>query len=247
MLAETAAAKPPAAVASPTPALSMTPTPAPPSDTPEPTQTSTPTPTPGPRAFRDDLAEDRGSWLNCEECEWKSSALFYGPFPVSGAYVQHYALCGECGWVTNYRASVDATYVDGPSERGYGLLLKLTDTYMMTLEITPWQTLDVWRQDLASGEWTWINGLYTGAVRTGRSNNHIQVDVHGTDPGRSDISITVNGKTVLVVFNQPADESPLGLTLFGHALEVRFENFEFEEYEPYGRPFQPDEPGIVTG
>jgi hypothetical protein len=193
------------------------------------------------------MARDEGNWLNCEVCGWKNGALLLGPYPVSGAYLQQYTICGPCGWVTHYRASVDATYLEGPSERGYGLLLRLTDEYLTTLEITPWQTLNVWKQDIDSGEWTWINGMFTGAVKAGRSTNHIEVDVHGTQLGRSDISITINGSTVLVVFNQPADESPIGLTLYGHALQVRFENFEFEEYEPYGRPFQEGEPAWPTG
>ncbi len=50
--------------------------------------------------------------------------------------------------------AVDMTYGEGPIERGYGLPVKLINNHMLTFEIAPWQTLDLWRYDFAIKEWT---------------------------------------------------------------------------------------------
>jgi hypothetical protein len=131
--------------------------------------------------------------------------------------------------------AVETTFEEGQSDRGYGFLIRVTEDYLMTVEITPWQTVAIWKLDYIEG-WEWINGVWTGAVRPGRQTNHIEVEVTEGSSGRSDISVTVNGRTVLVVWGQPSDPSPVGLTLYGHAIEVYFNDFEFEEYEPYGEP-----------
>lgn len=236
-LAQTLAAQP---SNTPTPADTSTPTETaiPPTSTPIPTSTPLPSATPLPRpiSLSDDFSQDNLSWLICDYCDRKNNAFYMGPWPASGAYIQHFALCEECGLITNYRVSVDATFEDGESERGYGFVLRLTDEYLITAEITPWQTVDVWKLDFIEG-WDWVNGVWTGAVKAGRQTNHIEVEVSEGATGKSDISVTVNGKTVLVVWGQPLDQGPVGLTLWGHALEVSFDNFEFEEFEPYGEPF----------
>lgn len=226
----------------PPPTTTFTPT-----STHAPTQTHTPTVPPRPIHFQDDFSHDTGSWIACGKCEWENGALYMGPYPASEAYVQQITYCLDCGLVTNYKISVDATYEEGPSERGYGLILRETDEYLMTCEITPWQTVDVWKYEFLKNEWTWVNGKWTGAVNTGRMSNHIEVEVTSSGTGKSQISVTVNGRTVLVLWNQPADQSPVGLTLYGHALQVYFDNFEFEEYEPYGTPLDLEKIGGEIG
>jgi hypothetical protein len=133
--------------------------------------------------------------------------------------------------VSNYRMAVDVMFGEGPSERGYGFLVRGTDEYILTFEITPWQDFDFWRLDFASGEWTWVNGIFSGAVRSGKQSNRLEVEVTTSPSGGIDFSLGVNGKTPLVIFNQPPDRGALGLTLYGHAVDLFFDNFEFETEE----------------
>ncbi len=206
------------------------------------TSTASPEPTATlslhPIQIYDDFSSYGINWLICEECMYKNDALYMGPWPSSGAYIQHFAICQDCGLVTYYYMSVIATYEDGPSERGYGLLLRLTDEYAITLEITPLQTVAVWKLDLETGAFDLLDGRWSGAVKAGAQTNHIEVYVTESSQGRTDISVSVNGKNVFIVWGQPKDQSPVGLTLWGHALEVQFDDFIFDEYEPYGDPIE---------
>ena len=43
-----------------------------------------------------------------------------------------------------------------------------------------------------------------------------------------DVAMTVNGRTPLVIFNQPSEPGAVGFILFGHAVDLYFDNFEFE-------------------
>jgi hypothetical protein len=215
-----------------------------PSETPTITLTKTPAPSPTateslhPIQLFEDFSSHQVEWLACDVCEWKNDALYMGPYPTSGAGQAHYAICEQCGQVTYYRMAVVATYIDGPTDRGYGLLLRGTDDYIITLEIYPWQLVFVYKLDRNSGQWEILDGRWAGAVKAGTSPNRIEVFVTQSQQRRTDISVAINGKTVFIVWNEPKDQSPIGLLVYGHALEVSFDNFEFEEYEPYGEPVE---------
>ena len=234
-ISQTQQAAPPAA--SPT---SPPPT-TPPTLTAEPrTRTQRPSPTAGPLSLTDDFSSDSGIWEECNVCSVEAGTLHMGPYPTSGAYVQHVAICAACGIVTNYRMAVDATYIDGPSERGFGLLARHNEDHMITYEITPWQTMDLWDFAFEKGQWKWINGTFSGLVRPGKQLNHIELEALTNPSGTVDIYLTVNGRTPIVVFSQPAEPGSVGLTLWGHALEVSFDNFEFHTEDspifPRGSP-----------
>jgi hypothetical protein len=186
----------------------------------------------------DDFSSYQVNWLNCEVCEYKNDALYIGPYPVSGAYQAHFAICQECGLVTYYRISVVATFEEGVSTRGYGLLLRYTEDYVITVEITPWQTVDVWKYDLSSQTYECLDWKGSGAVKAGAQSNRIEVYVSESGQGRTDISVSINYKNILIIWGQPKDQSPVGLTVFGHAQEVSFDDFVFEEFEPYGDPIE---------
>lgn len=198
------------------------------------TSTRTPTATPGPVVFQDEFLGSSDAWEFCEECTWREGALVMGPYPVSGANIQHVAICGPCGLVRNYRMAVDIAYGDGPSERGFGLLVRLTDDYISTFEITPWQTAFLWHLDFDESFWEFVNGFFTGRVRAGRATNRIEVTVEdGTTLGKVNVGLQVNGRTIFLAYNRPGDLGAVGLTLYGHAMSAVFDNFEFEELPPY--------------
>ncbi len=253
---QTAAAPDPTATEEPTatPTETETPTATPtvepsPTHTPRPpTATPTDTPTPGPVALFDDFSSDNRIWLDCEECTVRNGMLHMGPYTAEGACLQHNAICGPCGFVTHYRMAVDVGFVDGQSDRGYGLLISLNEDQMVSMEITPWQTVDAWRLDFHDGYWDWINGTWTGLVRPNQQINNVEVVVQPAQGGgaRTDIFIKVNGKTAFVLYNQVAEAGVVGLTMFGHATEIVFDNFEFETDEPVV-PLQIDDFGQQTG
>ncbi len=218
-----------------------------PTETPTITLTKTPEPSPTatlslhPIQLYEDFSSQEVEWLLCDVCEWKNDALYMGPYPTSGAYQPHYAVCAECGLVTYYRMSVVATYQDGPTDRGYGFLLRSTDDYIIILEIYSWQIVGLIKLDLHNGyveDVEVLDASWSGAVNAGASPNHIEVYVTESQQRRTDISVSINGKNVFIVWGQPKDQSPVGLMLYGHALEVTFDDFEFEEYEPYGDPIE---------
>jgi hypothetical protein len=189
------------------------------------------TPTAGPYLFQDDLSRASTAWLDCDYCTFRDGVLHLGPYPIEGAYLQHNVVCAPCGAARHYRMAVDVNFAEGVSDRGFGLLLRQTDEFMLTMEITPWQTVDVWRLDFETGAWEWINGYFSGLVRPNQQRNRIETEIRPALSGSgmtSDIYIKVNGKTVFVVYNQPAEIGLVGLTLYGHSSEVVFDNFEFE-------------------
>lgn len=127
--------------------------------------------------------------------------------------------------------SADVLFGDGPSERGFGFLVRGTEEYLLVYEMTPWQTLDFFSFDFGTNEWTWVNGRFTGAVRPGAQVNRIEVEVSESPRGGVDVALRVNSRTPLVIFNQPSDPGAVGFTLFGHAVDIYFDNFEFETDE----------------
>jgi hypothetical protein len=242
IVAETAAA------ASPTPEPTSTDLPAPtatftsspvptetPTETPEPTATDTPEPTatPGPFVFADDFSAPTDNWLNCEICSWHDGALFYGPFSAEGAYQQQIIFCRQCGIVGGYKMSADIRWVEGQSDRGYGLLLNLSDDRLITLDVTPWKTVDIWKAEADQGwSWDWVNGGVYAAVNANNNSNRLEVNVVPTgNPGRADIHVSVNGQSLFVAFNQKFTPGVVGLTMFGHAVEISYDNFYFEVEE----------------
>jgi hypothetical protein len=234
--------------ASPTSPATDTPVPPTATNTPPPTPTERPTPRPtptlGPIIVRDDFSRNTGIW-DCEFCSWRDGVIVMGPWPVSGAYQQQIAVCTACGEVRYFRMAVDVTYGSGPSERGFGLLMKWSEAMMMTAEVTAWQTVEGWKYDYARQRWEWLNGVFSGAVRPGRGTNRLLVEVAPAPAsGRSTITLQVNGRNLVILYNQTGEPGLVGLTLYGHAVEVVFDNFEFEELAPYSgwQPPGPEDP-----
>ena len=209
------------------------------------TSTASPEPTATlslhPIQLYDDFSSYGVTWLNCEVCEYKNDAFYICPYPVSGAFKSHPVVCQECGKVTYYRMSVVATFQDGQSDRGYGLLLRWADDYITTLEILPWQIVYIYKLDFNSNTWEILDGRWSGAIKAGTSPNKLEVYVTESQQGRTDISVSINGKVVFIVWGQPKDQTEVGLVVTGHALEVSFDDFEFEEYQPYGDPIELDD------
>jgi len=102
----------------------------------------------------------------------------------------------------------------------------------------PWQGIGLWRYDFEQDFWTRVDSLISSYVRPNRATNRVVVTVGPASlPGKSLVTIIVNGRTLIAAFSQPSDLGAVGLAIGGHDLQVVFDNFEFEELPPYeGKP-----------
>ena len=211
-------------------------------NTPIPSKT-TPTSAPKPTSPRfstgiisDDFSSDAGRF-KCDKCEIKDGALFMGPYPSSDSVKAYYAICADCPVVTDYKMSVDATFAEGASDRGFGLLLRENDGSFIDLEIATWQVYGVWHFDATQGDSTraWdkaylSGGWAKGGVKAGRLTNHIEVTMKSTASG-STLYINMNNRSARTVI-LPSGQGRVGLILGMHSLGVSFDNFTFEEIKP---------------
>lgn len=221
------------AAASPTPEPTATPVP---TATPIPTATATP----GPLVIEDDFSTDVGRWVECEECLIANGALYMGPFPSVDSAEGYTVICKDCGVVDEYRMEVDATYVSGASDRGFGLALWENEGYYIDLEITTWQTYGVWFYDKDEGK-SWNAWSYlidkpfknSGSIRPGKLTNRIAVVVESRG-GQRLATISVNGKTLESNLELLVGPGRVGFVVGLHSLGVSFDNFYFE-----GIPLKP--------
>jgi hypothetical protein len=196
-----------------------------------PTEVPTITPTKGPVIVDDDFSTDNGRF-KCDYCEVRDGALFIGPYPSADSYGGYYALCSDCGEAANYKMSVDTWYVEGPSDRGFGLLLRtLKGGSYIDLEVTTWQVYGIWSYDASLGgsgsAWdTFTNGWVPGSLRPGRANNTVEVIMKTTN-GKTSLSVSINGKVNRMV-DLPTGSGEVGLIVGMHSLGVAFDNFHFE-------------------
>ncbi len=225
-----------------------------PSNTPTITPTFTPTPTvtptPGPLVIDDPFDSLSDRWQGCQVCAIKNGALQMGPYPSSNSAQGYITLCKDCGVVRDYKMSVDATYVTGPSDRGFGLVLREDNGSFIDLEITTWQVYGVWLYDSKEGgSWdAWHELLPKGYVPTGQLHpglltNHIAVEVSASDTKKDTdvINISINDSPVKML-EIPSGAGHVGLVVGLHSLGVSFDNFHFE-----GMPIQTPESPSQNG
>lgn len=223
-------ASPPTAM--PQPTLPPPPIVIPFTDTPAFTDTPVPTPTPeGPKIVDDDFSTDTGRF-QCKYCKVQDGVLNIGPYPSVDSFEGFLALCGDCGSVASYTMSVDTWYVEGPSDRGFGLVLRhKEDGSYIDLEVTTWQVYGVWKYDptFNTGWQGWegiTDGWVGGGLKPGRAVNHIEVTVQ-SGAGRSTLTIKINGGNTRIV-EIPSGSGRVGLIVGMHSIGAGFDNFHFE-------------------
>ena len=198
------------------------------SDTPAPTVSPTPS---GPIVVDDDFSTDSGRFT-CTFCTVSGGVLFMGPYPATDSFDAYYAICNDCGKATNYKMSVDTYYVEGPSDRGFGLLLRENDGTFIDLEVTTWQVYGIWNYDPSHNTgydgWSGLTqGWVSGGLKAGRAVNSVEVIIK-TDAGKTTISVAVNGRNVRFM-EIPSGSGFVGLLVGLHSISAAFDNFHFEE------------------
>lgn len=208
----------------------------PPTPVPIPTDTPQPTSTPEVTFFQDDFSSRTDAWGECENCEWKDDMLYFGPFRPAGVGQDQifYLLCEACGEHTYYRVAADVTYFEGHGgDRTYGILAGLSGNDFLgagTITTTQYALYETF--DFNSNSWGGTPFRQFSAVRPGLATNRIEVTIKsGSMLGRGDIFVDVNGKNVIVLFNQPVEPSKVGLYLGWHSVGVIYDDFEYEVLE----------------
>ncbi len=204
-----------------------------PTATPLPTSTLSPTPTitPGPLVIRDDFSSDTGRWTECGVCKIEDGVLHMGPYPISDKGEGYLAICSDCGVVQDYKMGVDATFKDGYTDRGFGLLIRENEGSFADVEITTWQVYGAWVYDKSRNAWGNLLGgdnpwKLHGSLYPSYGTNRLEVEVK-TQEGKSTLSIHINGQLVNTA-EIPAVSGRVGLVVGLHSLGVIFDNFYFE-------------------
>lgn len=196
-----------------------------------------PTNTPAPLIVQDDFSSKSDIWGECERCEWKDGALYFGPYPAKESMGQDqifYVICEACGKLENYRMAADVTFFDGfGGDRTFGLLAGLTDdNFLGAATITTHQHALYETFDFNTQEWGGTPfELFKSAVLYGAgATNRIEVQVRPTVPrGSVKVTVHVNG-TETVTYILPSAPVQVGLYLGWHSVGVIYDNFEFEEF-----------------
>ncbi len=220
-----------------TPTATETPTLTP---SPSPTDTPTITPTPGPFSFSDDFSNANSlSRYSCSKCTIQDGRLVFGPFQPEDNIGEQFniVICEVCKAHTYYRVSVDATYVDGPTDRFFGIVGPVNIDgdklkRVVYLGISTWQVYVIRDYDYKSGLLSELNSNLTGYIYPTTSTNHIMIEVKPSSrSGFVDIYFTVNGGLLYVLYLQPAVPSFAGLGMSFHSMTVAYDNFTYEEIE----------------
>ncbi len=205
-----------------------------------PTQTSTP----GPPIIRDDFSTNTGRWVDCGQCKIENGVLQMGPYPISNDGGGYIAICKDCGQPQDYKMGVDATFIDGYTDRGFGLLLREKDGTYIDVEITTWQVYGAWFFDNDKNMWGSLLGdgwKETGSLYPSLGTNRLEVDVSSSG-GTSTINIKINGQLVNSA-EMPAVTGRVGLVVGLHSLGVIFDNFYFEGDVPQQQNIEPTSSG----
>lgn len=198
---------------------------------PSPTSTPTQTATPGPTIIQDDFSTDTGRWIECGQCKIENGGLHMGPYPISNDGGGYIAICSDCGIPQDYKMGVDATFVDGYTDRGFGLVLRELDGNYLDVEITTWQVYGVWIFDNDKNIWGSLlteGWTPTGGLRPATQTNRLETEITSSG-GKSTINVRINGQLISST-SSDAFTGRVGLVVGLHSLGVIFDNFYFEGY-----------------
>lgn len=222
-----------------TPTLTPTETP---TLTPSPTPSNTPTITPtlGPFTYSEDFSNPSSlDNFICSKCKLEDGKLVFGPFDPENNIGEQFnmVICDVCGENTYYRISVDATYMDGPTDRFFGLIALLDTTptrlnRVIYLGTSTWQVYVIRDYDYKNGILNELNADLSGYINPGSSTNHLVIEVKPSlQPNLVDVYFTINGGVLYVLYLQPAVPTLAGLGMSFHSMTVSYDNFLFEEIE----------------
>jgi hypothetical protein len=216
-----------AALAAAETALAASPTPSP--RPPTATARVIPSATPGPAILYDGFDVNDGRWSGCSHCRYDGGELLIGPYEPSEGIAGFPVVCGDCGLLTDFDLAVDARFVDGYSDRGFGLLLRYEEESgrYLDLELTTWQVFGAWSYDPGLKAWGVLGTgwQYAPSMFPSYHDNHVEVQARG-----SRLQVDLNGVTVHVYEDLPAGPAQVGLIVGFHSIQAAFDNFLLTVY-----------------
>ena len=208
--------------------------------TPSPLPTDTPTisPTPGPFSYIEDFSQNSAlDAFLCDKCRIDNGRLLFGPLAPENNIGEQFGivLCEVCGEHIYYRISVDVTYVDGPTDRFYGII-SLVDTSRATLKraiylgASTWQVYVIRDYDYDHSLLKELNTNSTGYLNPGTATNHLEIEVKpSAQPNLVDAYFRINGAVMYVLYSQPAVHTQAGFGMSFHSMTVAYDNLQYEE------------------
>ena len=215
-------------------------------DTAEPTETGAPT---GASVF-EDFATDDGKFETWDGAQVTDGEFYLGQFTDCGDLAADapfgcLSTCLACGVASDYEMTVDVRYVDGISERTYGLVLQFNDVngngivdsedFYVEFQISAFtayyiQTVQV-RTHFAGdpvGAASWLQLWYVAKDFTNSGYGTNTLDAIASKSGTS-FDLYVNGNYLKTVTIPDTDHSEgrVGVSLSGRRVQVAFDNFNF--------------------
>lgn len=186
----------------------------------------------------DDFSTDYGGWEVFDGATIADGLFFLGQFNDcadvgSDKPFGCLARCLVCGYVSEYDMQVDAAYVNGVTDRTFGMILRFVDVdddglvdsedYYIDFELSIYdQYFVVWEYLPGSG-WSRIVRSFEGSIRGGTKVNTMRAVSYN---GGTDIDIYINGNLVNGVTGVPYTEGYVGFVVGGRALQVAYDNFD---------------------
>jgi hypothetical protein len=127
----------------------------------------------------------------------------FGPFEPENNLGEQFnmVVCNVCGEHMYYLVSVDATYLEGPTDRFFGLtaLIDATSTHwyrILYLGTSTWQVYAIRDYDYKNSALKELNANLSGYINPGVSSNHLIIEVKSSSqPNLVDIDFTINGRS----------------------------------------------------
>jgi hypothetical protein len=202
-----------------------------------------------PGTYFDDFSEDVGNWETWDGAQVAEGEFFLGPFADCGDLQADtpygcFSICLWCGVLTDYEASVDVRYVDGISERTYGIVLQFEDVngnnwvdeedYYLEYQVsafTAFYTDNLYLREHVAGDPVGANGF--NFVRRWDARP-ITNDTYGTN--RLGVVVTNSGTNFDLYLNDnfvdtvsfdgvSFSEGQIGLSISGRSVQVAFDDF----------------------
>ena len=205
-----------------------------------PSNTPTITPTPGPFSYYEDFSQANSiGHFSCEKCKIDDGRLLFGPFEPENNLGEQFSIvwCETCGAHTYYRLSVDVSYMDGPTDRFYGIvgLIDATSTTLnrvLYLGASTWQVYTVRDYDYEESTLKELAYDAVGYLNPGTASNHLEIEIKpSVQPDLVDVYFRINGAVMYVLYSQPAVPTQAGLGMSFHSMTVAYDNFTYEEIE----------------
>ncbi|MCL4559369.1 MAG: trypsin-like peptidase domain-containing protein [Chloroflexi bacterium] len=191
------------------------------------------------QSVSDDFSSDVGNWEIFDGAQITGGIFYLGQFTdcadvgsdnAFGCFTQ----CLTCGYTSTYDMQVDAAYVDGVTDRTFGMVLRFidnndnglvdSDDYYLDFELSIYDKYFIIWEHNTDGKWYVIDQKNATAIKAGRKVNTLRAIASN---GGTDVDIYINDEWVDGIQSIPYPEGSVGLVVGGRAMQAAFDNFYF--------------------